>query len=115
LPACAHAHVENPIDTRGLEPDRMLSRHATAAILSAMGFRITPATLATKASRGGGPPYQLFGRTTIYRWGSALAWAESLLTPPRAACSKAKIRRRSRPIRRNRNHNGKDKLDAAMD
>jgi hypothetical protein len=67
----------------------MLSRHATAAILSAMGFRITPATLATKASRGGGPPYQLFGRTTIYRWGSALAWAESLLTPPRSQATAA--------------------------
>ena len=34
-----------------------------------------PKTLATKASRGGGPPYRLFGRKPLYRWGDGLDWA----------------------------------------
>ena len=40
-------------------------------------------TLATKATRGGGPPYRKFGLRVLYRWGDALAWAEGRLS---AAC-----------------------------
>lgn len=63
-------------------PDTMLTRDAVANALTAAGFPISAATLATKATRGGGPPYQLFGRRPLYSWGGSLAWAKARLSPP---------------------------------
>jgi hypothetical protein len=62
------------------DPDARLTREALASALTAAGFPVKPATLATKATRGGGPPYQLFGVRPLYRWGDAVAWAESRLS-----------------------------------
>lgn len=39
-----------------LNPNALLRRKATAEALSAMGFPMSEKTLATKATRGGGPP-----------------------------------------------------------
>jgi hypothetical protein len=64
------------------DPDRRLTRNATAAALTAAGFPIKPATLATKATRGGGPPFSRFGLRALYRWGDALAWAQRRLSRP---------------------------------
>lgn len=57
-------------------PDAMLSRIDSATALTEAGFPISSATLATKACRGGGPPYRLFGRKPLYRMSDLLAWAE---------------------------------------
>src|SRR5262249_29664706 len=46
-----------------------------------------PATLATKRSRGGGPPYRRWGRIPVYAWGDALKWAQSRLGEPRCSTS----------------------------
>jgi hypothetical protein len=62
------------------DPDALLTREAVAAALTAAGFPVKTSTLATKATRGGGPPYQLFGARPLYRWGGAVAWAESRLS-----------------------------------
>jgi hypothetical protein len=62
-------------------PDAFLTRPQTAAALSESGFPITVPTLATKATRGGGPPFHRFGKRVLYRWGSALDWARSRLSP----------------------------------
>jgi hypothetical protein len=70
-------------------PDTLLRRAAIAAELTDAGYPTAPATLATKATRGGGPPYRLYGRVPLYRWGDALAWAESRCTAPRASTSEA--------------------------
>ena len=70
-------------------PDALLPRKDTAESLTAAGYPVKPATLATKATRGGGPPYQLFGTKPLYRWGDSLAWAESRLSPPRRSTSEA--------------------------
>jgi hypothetical protein len=67
--------------------DALLSREKTADALTAAGYPVSPATLATKATRGGGPPYQLFGRKPLYRWGNSLAWAQSKLSAPCASTS----------------------------
>ncbi|MBN9021582.1 MAG: hypothetical protein J0H08_05710, partial [Rhizobiales bacterium] len=58
-----------------------------AGALTAAGFPVRPKTLATKATRGGGPPFRLFGRKPLYRWGDALAWAEGRLSPLRSSTS----------------------------
>jgi hypothetical protein len=74
-------------------PDALLRRRDTAEALTAMGFPITEATLATKATRGGGPPYRSFGRTPLYRWGDSLTWAQLRLTAPRGSTSEADLQR----------------------
>jgi hypothetical protein len=70
-------------------PDALLRRRRLAEALTACGFQITEKTLATMATRGGGPPYHLWGRFPLYRWASALAWAESRLSAPRLSTSEA--------------------------
>jgi hypothetical protein len=74
--------------------EALLTREATASALTAAGFPTKAKTLATKATRGGGPPYRLFSARALYRWGDALAWARSQLTPVVANASerKSKVR-----------------------
>jgi hypothetical protein len=61
------------------DPATLLTRVDCAEALTAAGFPTSPATLATKATRGGGPPFRKFGPRVIYEWGSALTWAQSRL------------------------------------
>jgi hypothetical protein len=63
------------------DPETQLPRTAAAEALTAAGYPISPATLATKACRGGGPPFRHWGRTPVYRWGDCLDWARGRLGP----------------------------------
>ena len=63
------------------DPDTMLNRRATAAALTQAGYTTAAATLATLASRGGGPQFRKYGRIPLYRWADALAWAQARLGP----------------------------------
>jgi hypothetical protein len=72
-------------------PHALLQRAPIAAALTAAGYPVSPKTLATKATRGGGPPYRLFGRRALYRWGDALAWAQDQLSAPRTNTSEHDI------------------------
>jgi hypothetical protein len=65
-----------------LPPSALLRRKRCAEALTAHGFPVAEKTLATKASRGGGPAYRKFGRLVLYQWADALAWAEAQLSPP---------------------------------
>jgi len=76
--------------------DSYLTRDQTAAALAAAGFPVKSKTLATKATRGGGPPYQLFGPRVLYRWRDALAWAQARLSAPRRSTSEAPSASRGR-------------------
>ena len=67
--------------------DALLTRDQTAAALTAFGFPVKAKTLSTKANRGGGPPYRLFGPRVLYRWGEALGWAQERVTSPRRSTS----------------------------
>jgi hypothetical protein len=62
--------------------DVLLDRRALAEALTEEGYKTSPATLATLACRGGGPPFRKYGRRPIYRWGDGLEWAQSRTTPP---------------------------------
>src|SRR6516165_5353848 len=64
-----------------ISDEALLTRNATAAALTERGYPTSPATLATKATRGGGPPFRRFGPRPLYRWGDALRWAQSRLGP----------------------------------
>ncbi len=65
------------------DPEKLLSRGQAAEALTAAGYPVARATLATKATRGEGPPFQRFGRKPLYRWGDVLAWAQSRMVPSR--------------------------------
>ena len=71
------------------DPETLLTRDQAAAVLTAAGFPVKPKTLATKASRGGGPPFRRFGSKPLYRWGDCLDWARSRLSAPMRSTSEA--------------------------
>lgn len=70
-------------------PETMLTRDVLAVALTEAGYPVTVATLATKATRGGGPDYKLFGRRPLYQWGASLAWAQNRMSAPRASTKRA--------------------------
>ena len=76
--------VENPIPDC---LDALLTRQRLADALTAAGFPVAKATLATKATRGGGPMFQSFGRIPLYRWGDALDWCQGRMSAPRVSTS----------------------------
>ena len=75
------------------DPDTLLTREAAAAALTAAGYPVSPKTLATKATRGGGPPFQHFGPRVLYTWSKTLDWAKDRLSPPRRSTSEASAQR----------------------
>jgi hypothetical protein len=68
-------------------PDALLTRPQTGAALRAEGFPVADKSLATMASRGGGPPFRRFRSKPLYRWGDVLAWAQSRLSAPMGSTS----------------------------
>src|SRR5262245_43680172 len=72
-----------------LSPSSLLRRPDCATALTEAGYPVCSKTLATMASRGGGPPYHKFGRAVLYRWSEALGWAEARLSPARSSSSEA--------------------------
>ena len=77
----------------GIPDDAILTRTRVAEELTARGYPVSPATLRTMVTRGGGPTYRRFGRVAVYRWGDALAWAEGRLSAPMRSTSEADARR----------------------
>jgi hypothetical protein len=73
------------------DPDRLLRRVEAAAALNRAGFPISSKTLATMVTRGRGPPYQVFGRIPLYRFGDLMRWAAARLTAPRRSSSEADV------------------------
>jgi len=76
--------------------EKLLTRAQAAAALTESGFPTSPATLATKATRGGGPTFRRFGRRPLYRWGDALEWARSRLSKPVTCTAEATAARARR-------------------
>jgi hypothetical protein len=82
-----------------LDPDILLTRRDAAAALKVAGYPVAPATLATRATRGGGPRYRKFGARPLYRWGDLLDWANSRLGPPVRSTAEADSIATSRAVR----------------
>ena len=70
-----------------VDATRRLNRKEAASFLTERGFRIAPATLAKYATTGGGPEFEVFGRTPLYRQRQLLEWATSRTSPPRRSTS----------------------------
>lgn len=77
--------------TDSLKPDALLRRKEVAVALKYNGFPISEKTLATMATRGGGPLYRCFGRIPLYRWADALSWAQGRLSVPRRSTSEGDV------------------------
>jgi hypothetical protein len=76
-----------PVKAQTPNPDALLTRDQTAAALTAAGFPVKAKTLATMVTRGGGPAYRRFGPRALYRWSTALEWAQSRLSAPISSTS----------------------------
>ena len=74
------------------DPNRLLTRREAAEALTTAGYPTATATLATRASRGGGPVYRRYGARVVYRWGDLLDWAEGRLSEPMRSTSEADAR-----------------------
>lgn len=59
-----------------------LTRKEAADTLCEAGYRITEKTLATKATRGDGPPYQMFGKKVLYPTAALFEWANARISGP---------------------------------
>jgi hypothetical protein len=64
-------------------------RPSAAHFLTENGYRTSLSTLATMATRGGGPPFRRFGRKPLYDEGELLDWARSRLSAPMRSTSEA--------------------------
>ena len=63
------------------DPDALLTRARLTDALNEAGYPTSAKTLATKATRGGGPKFRKYGPRPLYRWADALEWARSRLGP----------------------------------
>lgn len=68
-------------------PLRVRRREASAYLAEVHGLQEAPTTLAKRACLGGGPVFELFGRTTYYRTKSLDLWAAERLSGPRRSTS----------------------------
>lgn len=68
-------------------PPRLRRREASAYLAEVHGFQEAPTTLAKRACLGGGPVFELFGRTPYYRTESLDLWAAERLSRPRRSTS----------------------------
>jgi hypothetical protein len=91
--SCASRAVEDD-DMQLPAPDARMTRRELAEALTHAGFKTAKRTLDRKACRGGGPPYALYGKTAIYQWGAALAWAQGRVSAPMATAAAHRTARR---------------------
>jgi hypothetical protein len=76
-----------------IPPNARLTRRQVAELLTECGAPAAEKTLSTKACRGGGPPYSLFGKVAVYTWADAVEWAIAQLGEPASNASEHKARR----------------------
>jgi hypothetical protein len=97
-----------------IDPDTMFGRKALAKALTDAGLKTAASTLATRATRGGGPKFRRYGRYPIYRWGDALEWAQSRLSRPVTSTSELDVHDEQPPLAApSLGHNGGPPLDGA--
>jgi hypothetical protein len=93
----SHSQNEACMVIPNLNSDSVLQTAALAKALTESGFPTSAATLATKRSRGGGPPFRRWGRVPVYTWGDALKWARDRLGEPRCSTSEEDVAYTAQP------------------
>ena len=87
----ANMSSETRLTLDSIPADTFLTRPKLAQALNTCGIPCSPKTLASDASRGGGPPYHRFGRIVLYRWGDAVDWAIAKMGQPAATTSEHRV------------------------
>jgi hypothetical protein len=82
---------DNETPKKSIDPDARLTRRRAAEALTEEGYPTKEKTLATKASRGGGPPYEIWCGRAMYHWGPTLSWARDQLSEPRRSTSEVDV------------------------
>jgi hypothetical protein len=80
-----------PLTFSSIDPETLLGRAQVGAALRARGIRVSPTTLATKATRGGGPPFRIFGKQAVYRWADVVAWVLETMGEPARTTSERRL------------------------
>lgn len=69
-----------PLPLDSIPPETLLGRAQVGVALKARGILfVSTDTLATKATRGGGPPFKRFGKQAVYRWADVVAWVHETM------------------------------------
>jgi hypothetical protein len=76
-----------------IDPNRRYRRREAATVCREEGIPVTLSSLATKASSGGGPKFQLFGRVPLYLGSDLIAWIEEKLSAKFGSTSEAGVAR----------------------
>lgn len=72
-----------------IDPERYYDRTAAAEAANAEGLPLSPKSLATMATRGGGPKMSHFGRRVVYYGSDLIAWIETRLSASIGSSSEA--------------------------
>jgi hypothetical protein len=84
-----------PLDA--IDPGTFLTRYQLAETLEQCGISVSYDTLATKATRGGGPPFRIFGKSAVYQWADVVAWVLETMGEPARTTSEHRARMASPP------------------
>jgi hypothetical protein len=86
-----------PKALESVDPRTFLTRFQVAEALEACGIPLSYDTLATKATRGGGPPFRIFGKRAVYQWADVVAWVLETMGEPARTTSEHRARMASPP------------------
>jgi hypothetical protein len=86
-----------PKSFESIDPRTFLTRRQLPGPLKACGFDVPHDTLATMASRGGGPPFRKFGKSAVYQWADVVAWVRETMGEPARTTSEHRARMASPP------------------
>jgi hypothetical protein len=86
-----------PKALESVDPRAFLTRFQVAEALEACGIPLSYDTLATKATRGGGPPFRIFGKSAVYQWADVIAWVIETMGEPARTTAEHRARMASPP------------------
>jgi hypothetical protein len=90
LPPIPPPKIPKSLDS--VDPKTFLTRFQVSEALEACGIPLSYDTLATKATRGGGPPFRIFGKSAIYQWCDVVAWVLETMGEPARTTSEHRAR-----------------------
>jgi hypothetical protein len=93
----AESFVLPAITLSEIPAEARFTRPQAAKVLTACGLPCSPKTLASQATRGGGPEYQRFGKFVSYTGANLAAWARAKLGKPASSASEHRTKGGSEP------------------
>jgi hypothetical protein len=90
LPTIPPPKIPKSLDS--VDPKTFLTRFQVSEALEACGIPLSYDTLATKATRGGGPPFRIFGKSAVYQWCDVVAWVLETMGEPARTTSEHRAR-----------------------